>query len=206
MSEPNQHSQAVAPPLESPLHYFAGKASGPAEKGLLVRERPHKGHLALRGNADDSAFTDGVEGVLSLKLPTAPCTFAADAASAVYWLGPTEWLLLVEAHTQSALEARLREAVRGHFSVVDVSGGQTQINLSGPALADVMKKSAVYDFSAANFPVGRCVQTVFAKAGALVSKPADGAFDLIIRRSFSDYLAKWLLDAGREYGCRIEQE
>ena len=28
----------------------------------------------------------------------------------------------------------------------------------------------------------------------------------IIRRSFSEYLAKWLLDAGREYGCRIEQE
>ncbi len=26
----------------------------------------------------------------------------------------------------------------------------------------------------------------------------------IIRHSFSEYLAKWLLDAGREYGCRIE--
>ena len=200
----------TSPALESPLHYYAGKASGPAEKGLRVRERPHKGHLALRanvnGNADDRAFTEGVERVLSLALPTAPCAFAADAATAAYWLGPGEWLLLIDSHTQTAaLEARLRETVETHFSAVDVSGGQTLINLSGPAVAAVMKKSCVYDFSAANFPAGRCVQTVFAKAGALVAKTADGSLDIIIRRSFADYLAEWLLDAGREYGCCIVQ-
>ena len=200
-----------APALESPLHYFvdsfAGKASGPAEKGLRVRERPHKGHLVLRGNADDRAFTEGVERVLSLALPTAPCTFVADAATAAYWLGPCEWLLLVADHTQTAaLESGLRETVQAPFSAVDVSGGQTLINLSGPAVAEVMKKSCVYDFSAANFPAGRCVQTVFAKASALVAKTADGSLDVIIRRSFADYLAEWLLDAGREYGCSIVRE
>ena len=206
MSEVNP-APPTAPSLESPLHYFAGKASGPAEKGLRVRERPHKGHLALRGNADDRAFTEGVERVLSLALPTAPCTFVADAATAAYWLGPGEWLLLIEDHTQTAaLESRLREAVQAHFSAVDVSGGQTLINLSGPAVAGVMKKSCVYDFSAANFPAGRCVQTVFAKAGALVAKTADGSLDVIIRRSFADYLAEWLLDAGQEYGCCIVRE
>ena len=195
-----------APSLESPLHYFAGRASGPAEKGLRVSERPHKGHLALRGNADDRAFTEGVERVLNFALPTAPCTFVADAATAAYWLGPGEWLLLIESHTQTAaLESELRETVQAHFSAVDVSGGQTLINLSGPAVAEVMKKSCVYDFSAANFPAGRCVQTVFAKAGALVAKTADGSLDVIIRRSFADYLAEWLLDAGREYGCCIVQ-
>ena len=205
MSERNP-APPTAPTLESPLHYFVGKASGPAEKGLRVSERPHKGHLVLRGNADDRAFTEGVERVLGLALPTAPCTFVADAAAAAYWLGPGEWLLLVADHTQTAaLESGLREAVRAHFSAVDVSGGQTLINLSGPAVAEVMKKSCVYDFSAANFPAGRCVQTVFAKAGALVAKTADGSLDVIIRRSFADYLAEWLLDAGREYGCCIVQ-
>ena len=203
----SERNPAPAPALESPLHYFAGRASGPAEKGLRVRERPDKGHLALRGNADDRAFTEGVERALSLALPTAPCTFVADAATAAYWLGPGEWLLLIESHTQTAaLESGLREAVQAHFSAVDVSGGQTLINLSGPAVAEVMKKSCVYDFSAANFPAGRCVQTVFAKAGALVAKTADGSLDVIIRRSFADYLAEWLLDAGREYGCCIVRE
>jgi sarcosine oxidase subunit gamma len=27
----------------------------------------------------------------------------------------------------------------------------------------------------------------------------------VIRRSFADYLAQWLLDAGAEFGVRIEQ-
>jgi sarcosine oxidase gamma subunit len=38
----------------------------------------------------------------------------------------------------------------------------------------------------------------------LVSNRTDGSFDLIIRRSFADYIALWMLDAGREFGLRIE--
>ncbi len=64
-------------------------------------------------------------------------------------------------------------------------------------------KSSVYDFHPDNFQPGKCVQTTFAKAGALVSKKSDGSFDLVIRRSFTDYIAEWLLDAGKEYGCSI---
>lgn len=52
--------------------------------------------------------------------------------------------------------------------------------------------------------VNRCVQTNFAKATALVSSNADGSFDLTIRRSFADYIAQWLLDAGQEHGCVIQ--
>jgi sarcosine oxidase subunit gamma len=37
-----------------------------------------------------------------------------------------------------------------------------------------------------------------------VSSNADGSFDLTIRRSFADYIAQWLLDAGKEHGCLIQ--
>jgi heterotetrameric sarcosine oxidase gamma subunit len=83
------------------------------------------------------------------------------------------------------------------------------INLRGDqqALEVVLKKSSVYDFGAwpdANTNAGRCAQTTFAKATAVVANKADGSYDLIIRRSFADYIAQWLLDAGQEFGCRIE--
>jgi len=48
------------------------------------------------------------------------------------------------------------------------------------------------------------VQITFAKASAAVSNRSDGSYDLVIRRSFADYVAQWLLDAGGEFGCRIE--
>jgi len=32
-----------------------------------------------------------------------------------------------------------------------------------------------------------------------------GSAKMSIRRSFADYVAQWLLDAGAEFGCRVEQ-
>ncbi len=88
---------------------------------------------------------------------------------------------------------------------MDLSGGQTLVQLSGEAVQMVLKKSSGYDFSVDHFPVGRCVQTTFAKATALVSRTGDDAFDLVIRRSFSDYLFRWIMDAADEYGIEVKK-
>ena len=75
-------------------------------------------------------------------------------------------------------------------------------------VATVLKKSTVYDFEAWDLatPISGCAaQTTFAKASALISNRSDGSYNLVIRRSFADYIALWLLDAGEEFGCRIEQ-
>jgi len=55
------------------------------------------------------------------------------------------------------------------------------------------------------FPVGHCAQTHFAHAGALIclwdERPA---FELVVRRSFADYLWQWLLTAARDMALGIE--
>lgn len=190
--------------VESPLHYFLGRESG-SGAGLVVREAALKGHLNLRGDPVDPGFVQGVESVLGLALPIEPCTWKSNGATSIYWLSPNEWLLIIEGNAQTEVEQRLREALAGHIAIVDVSGGQTLINISGAGVETVLKKSSGYDFHPHHFGPGRCVQTTFAKATALVIKREDASFDLVIRRSFADYLASWLLDAGREFGCRIEQ-
>ena len=55
------------------------------------------------------------------------------------------------------------------------------------------------------FSPGRCAQTVFAKAGALVAAKADGSFDLVFRRSYADYLARWIAEAAAEYGYSVRR-
>ena len=82
------------------------------------------------------------------------------------------------------------------------------MNLSGDddAIQTVLKKSSVYNFDAwesAGDLGGRCTHTTFGKTSALVSNNKNGSYDLVIRRSFSDYCALWLLDAGREFGICI---
>ena len=52
------------------------------------------------------------------------------------------------------------------------------------------------DLHAREFKVGQCAQTRLARAGMTLSPLADGSgFEVIIRRSFADYLLLWLQDA-----------
>jgi len=204
---------------ELPLKYFHSVSShrsrtpdaeifnGEVEYALVIKESPVCAFLSLRGDPSDAGFCAAVKDVLELKLSTRGY-YHCNSESSIYWLGPDEWLLVSKIDA-SVLEARLRKAMSGHISIVDVSGGQTLVNLRGAPMAidSVLKKSCIYDFAGwpnAGSGKGRCAQTTFAKASALVSSRTDGSFDLIIRRSFADYIALWLLDAGCEFGLRIE--
>ncbi|MBT5070644.1 MAG: sarcosine oxidase, gamma subunit family protein, partial [Porticoccaceae bacterium] len=71
----------------------------------------------------------------------------------------------------------------------------------------LLQKASVYDFGSwaeASDQDGRCTQTTFASASALVAQNADGSIDLIIRRSFSDYIMQWLLDAVKDTGFKSQ--
>ena len=81
---------------------------------------------------------------------------------------PDEWLLAVEDRAAADLERELRGALHGRSSVADVTGAQTQVELSGAAVGKVLQRSSPYDFHPCIFPPGRCAQTVFTKATALV--------------------------------------
>lgn len=204
--------------LELPLNYFHGsfnKNSAPdslfndqTDCGLVIKETPLSAHLNLRGDGDDSSFCSGVAAALDVTLPLVPSTFQRNGNTSIYWLGPSEWLVVEVGGDAAVIEATLRKSLKGHISIVDLSGGQTCINLRGAGVETVLKKSSIYDFEgwdAAKPASGRVVQTTFAKASAVVSNRSDGSYDLVIRRSFSDYIAQWLLDAGEEFGCRIEK-
>ncbi len=194
--------------IETPLHYHADQessyAAGSGNTGIVIKEYPLLSHLILRGRATDSAFVDGVALSTQLNISRIPNRVVSIEQESIYWLGPSEWLLVSPYSRKDELKQALDKHLSGHVAVVDVSGGQTMLNLQGEHVHEVLMKSSVYDFHPDNFQPGKCVQTTFAKAGALVSKKNDGSFDLIIRRSFADYIAEWLIDASKEYGCRIE--
>lgn len=169
-------------------------------RGVEWREIPGRGCLNLRGNADDPTFLDAVWTAASVTLPTEPRSWNTGLESIAYWLGPDEWLLVVLDGDQPRVERQLRDAARSPHSVVDVSDGFIHVNLRGEDAGKVLQKSSPYDFHPRNFPPGRCVQTVFAQAGALVAANEGGSFDLLFRRSYADYLAHWIADAAEEYG------
>ncbi|QUE76655.1 sarcosine oxidase subunit gamma [Stutzerimonas stutzeri] len=192
---------------QSPLHH-AGLAElvgkGKSGAGITLREKKLRGHLTLRGDAHAPAFAKGVQDVLGMDLPVA-LTLVANGETSLQWMGPDEWLLIVPEGEEFATEQRLREALAGqHIQIVNVSGGQTLVELSGEKVRELLMKSTPYDVHPSNFPVGKAVGTHFAKSQLIIRHTAEDVWELVVRRSFADYIWLWLQDASAEYGLAIE--
>ena len=66
---------------------------------------------------------------------------------------------------------------------------------------DVLREGCSLDFHPRVFRPGLCAQTTVAKAGVLIYYvDQEPTIDLIVRRSFAEYLALWLQDAALECG------
>ncbi|TDO15204.1 MULTISPECIES: sarcosine oxidase subunit gamma [Halomonas] len=192
---------------ESSLAYSYQRSGAVAPTGqgrLVLRERPLLGHLILRGGA--IVLDEAVREVLGISLPGEPQGLAVNAAEerSVQWLSPDEWLLIVPGGEEFALEKQLREALGdGHYAIVNVSGGQTLLELSGDKARELLMKSTPYDVHPEAFPAGKGVITVFAKANLILRRSTETRWELVLRRSFADYFYRWLLDAGAEYAIGI---
>ncbi len=204
---PGNDALAQAPLHHAELASLVGKAratAGRANAGVILRDRKLLGHLTLRGHASDPAFAGAVHHATGLELPEA-LAVVYNGDTSLQWLGPDEWLLIVPGGEEFAAEQRLREATAGqHVAIVNVSGGQSILELRGPNVRDVLMKSTSYDVHPSNFPVGKAVGTVFAKSQLVIRRTGEETWELLIRRSFADYWWLWLQDASAEYGLSIQ--
>lgn len=194
--------QAQSPLFHADLASIA--KSGPKTGGVTFKEEALLGHLTLRCNPENADQLKAAEKVLGVALPTQPLTSVSKGDVVVRWIAPDEWLITVPGLKAFDYEAAFQKEMKGHFQVVNVSGGQTIVKLSGKNAKDVIKKSSPADVHPSEFPVGKVVNTPFAKSSAILRRTGENEFELVIRRSFSDYLWLWIQDASREYGLVVE--
>jgi len=183
--------------LQSPLAPILG--TGPRAlqvdgHAVALGECPLMDMLNLRGNPQDAAFTAAVAAVTSLALPLQANTATVGAGRTLLWLGPDEWMLQCEAGQAAALEKGLREALAGqHFSVVEVGHGFTTLSVQGPGAGALLSRGCPLDFHPRAFQAGHMAQTHIARANAVVlCRDAGSDYTLTVRRSFADYLFRWL--------------
>ena len=156
-------------------------------------ERVELGHVNLRGSPADEEFLSAAEAALGQPLPIAANTVSI-ADHRVYWLGPDEWQIVTErervADVVEAIEAKLAGR---HYAVNDVSGGQVALHLKGTSVTDVLARGCTLDLHPDVFGVGDCAQSGLGKAIMLIGCiDAAPVYEIIVRRSFSEYLLRWL--------------
>lgn len=184
---------------QSPLMQI--QLAEPMPNQPLIREIPFQGFINLRGKSDHADFLAAVKRVLGCAPPVDANTVVSSGDYKVYWLGPDEWLVITPTDQQARVQSELKVALEGVFSsVVDTSSGLTLLTITGDNAANLLARDCPLDLHPAVFKAGQCAQTRLAKAGATIAPLADGSgFELVIRRSFADYLLLWMQDALIEF-------
>ena len=180
---------------QSPLVQIElGEPKGNAPR---IEEKAFRGYINLRGKSENTKFLAGLLKVLGCEPPTQANTVVDAGDNRIYWLDPDEWLVVTPTGQQGQIQADLRTALEGVFSaVVDNTSGLTMIHITGENAGELLASDCPLDLHPRAFKPGQCAQTRLARAGMTLSPLADGnGFEVIVRRSFADYLLLWLQDA-----------
>lgn len=155
----------------------------------------------LRVDPAEAEVSDKVSAAFGVVLPNAANTKAVAGDREAIWLGPDEWLLSAPLAERNALADALGSALGGHHHACsDVSDAFTRLHLAGPHALDMLAKGCPFDLHPSQFAPPAVAGTVVAKSQATLIAMDNGAVDVLVRRSFADYLWLWLKHAGAEYG------
>jgi sarcosine oxidase subunit gamma len=113
-------------------------------------------------------------------------------------LAPDWWLIVGFQQAEQKLEL-LQLKHEYHFSVVDVSGQRTTIELEGPKVREVLAHLWEQDLREKSFPVASVSQGLMAKAPVIVCHIALFRYRIMVRSSFAWHLWKALVDAAEEW-------
>lgn len=186
------------------LEPFLTSAKSAAQARVDIRVVTGGGFLNLRLDPGDGATVKAATQILGQPLPPASKTFT-EAVHRVYWLGPDEWLIESGADRGAGLASALSEALAGyHAAVNDVSGGHVALRVSGIEARTVLAKGCTLDLHPREFGRGQCARTGLAKAVVVLAAIDDApTYTVIVGRSFSDYLCRWLAHAARPNGVHF---
>lgn len=175
------------------------------DAGVYLCERRVATQLAIRGDAGNDDLGAAVEAILGLGLPVAPKTARRKPGRALLWLGPDEWLAVLDVD-DATLIARFDESLSDmRHAVVDVSHSRSVIGIRGANATETLMKGTNVDLHPRVFGPDSCIQAHLARCHMLLHRlDEDSGYDIYVHRSFAVYAWQWLCDAAREYGVAVE--
>jgi sarcosine oxidase subunit gamma len=142
----------------------------------------------------DLRLDTGDAGLLPFALPLEPNTVAERAGASALWLGPDEWLLVIESRPAADVIGEVNATLaRIRHSAVDVSANRAAIELTGPGRLDLLSAGCGLDLHPRSWAAGQCAQTLLARVPVILWERRDATW-ILVRPSFAGYLQDWLAD------------
>ena len=168
--------------------------TGPAEGPVTLSELALPSIWNLRLDPENPPAVEICQRLLGLELPRQANRSVRDGDRRVCWLGPDEWLLIGPDGAWSELAADLGRELEGHHhALTDIGSGHALIRLEGDLAPALLARGCSLDLHHSAFTLDACAQTHVARAQVLLIKVDQPAvFELLVRRSFADYLWRWM--------------
>ena len=164
---------------------------------FVISDHSELGQVNIRGDIKDGLFIDNMREILGHELPTDSNTVTVGERFIILCLGENEWLIITPENEERELIATLRNKMDGILtSFTDVSSSQCIIRVTGSHVRNVFAKGCSLDLHSRSFDVSKCAQSLIASVGVIIRQiDSTPSFELIVRRSFAEYLVNWLYDA-----------
>ena len=167
---------------------------------FLMKEKTPVLKINLRGNTNNKDFTSKVGKILGIILPIEVGSIAVKEEISIITTGPSEWLIvsnniIKKSNNDFELENILFESISktNLGAVTSVTDQFTIFSLKGSNIFEVLSKSSPFDFD--TLSNNYSVQTLLNNIDVTIVKKDNEKVDLLVRRSFSEYLWDWIKDS-----------
>jgi len=184
------------------LDFFATVTESQSYNNFSMKEKTPVEKINLRGNLENKEFVSKVEKILGMMLPKVSCSTSNKEKITSLWLGPNEWLLVLNNEIPKDTNTyQLEQVLFDNISkanlgaITNVTDHFTIFKLSGSNIFEVLSKGCPFDVSSGDFGDNKVAQTILNHVDVTIHRKNENDVDLYVRRSFAGYLWDWLKDS-----------
>ena len=170
---------------------------------ITFQELPFLEKINLRGDPNNDFILKNSK-ILGSALPVEPNTYThtytKDKKLKVIWLGPNEWLIVIEYQSEkNDIFSKLQSSNNDkETSVTDVSENRTVIRITGAKICILLAKFLTLNLENSLNSSSSVAQTLFIKVPVLLMRHhkhnIEPKIDIFINRSHANYIYKILVD------------
>ena len=147
-----------------------------------------------------SAFAATIDAAAARLAAALAVTEANRMSGSIRSTGPGVWQIVGNIDAIPAA-ARLRDALRGDATVVDLSHARSVLRVGGPDAARTLAKHCPLDLDQRRFPTGSATNTRFGHLGITLVRIDDApTFELLVFRGYAEFVVEVLCEAAVEFG------
>ena len=165
------------------------------QDNLVCHEVTDLSLMVLRTSKDNKKNTSTIKNIFNTEAPETLSVSFNDKGDVFLWISPDEIWILHSRDNKHKLLEKLKSLPKG-MSMTDSSGAYGIIEFTGNNVDALLSRWVSYDLKG-SLIIGKVVSTTFGQAPVCIYRNNEGNILMMVRHSFSHYVAELLKDSAK---------